>query len=631
MNRPKNKVIRIAILTMAIMLCFAMATVSAFAYDMTTDLYLVDVVVHENNTYDITEKISVDFLEYKHGLYRYIPIGNYKDMGNMKINDIDVPDWNYETYSEDGNMVIKIGDADEVLLREQQYNIYYQMEIYEDRDENRDFLYLDVIPTGWETPIEKASVSIKFPKKIDTKDIEVYIGGYGATKTDDTHWGYNKEDNSFTLYASHLDLGEGITVFCELPEGYWQGEAGYGWAKVTTIVLGILLPVMIILLWFLFGRDKKIIPTVEFYPPEGMTPAEVGFVMDNTVDKKDLLSLIFYFADKGYISIEEVDKKGIFDKKDFIITKLKEIDGNEKNFARTLFIGLFRKGDSINIDDLDEEFGDNYLTAYEQLNGHYFKKKNRQMSLMSGVLQILGLVFFVAVEVIVLVLAQWYSGMILPTVFATVGIIVSLITLLVTIVRADKVHTMSKRNRVVGGAVITIIQAVSVGLYSYVVGTMIEALWFTVILFVLLFGASIAVSQMRQRTKQSIELMGKLLGLKNFIEVAEVDRINMLIEENPSYFYNVLPYAYVMGLTDKWAKNFENINIERPTWYVGTNDTDMFDVWMMSRMMNSCSRSISNNIKFTVSDDSGSGGGGFGGGGGGFSGGGFGGGGGGSW
>ena len=631
MNRPKNKVIRIAILTMAIMLCFAMATVSAFAYDMTTDLYLVDVVVHENNTYDITEKISVDFLEYKHGLYRYIPIGNYKDMGNMKINDIDVPDWNYETYSEDGNMVIKIGDADEVLLREQQYNIYYQMEIYEDRDENRDFLYLDVIPTGWETPIEKASVSIKFPKKIDTKDIEVYIGGYGATKTDDTHWGYNKEDNSFTLYASHLDLGEGITVFCELPEGYWQGEAGYGWAKVTTIVLGILLPVMIILLWFLFGRDKKIIPTVEFYPPEGMTPAEVGFVMDNTVDKKDLLSLIFYFADKGYISIEEVDKKGIFDKKDFIITKLKEIDGNEKNFARTLFIGLFRKGDSINIDDLDEEFGDNYLTAYEQLNGHYFKKKNRQMSLMSGVLQILGLVFFVAVEVIVLVLAQWYSGMILPTVFATVGIIVSLITLLVTIVRADKVHTMSKKNRVVGGAVITIIQAVSVGLYSYVVGTMIEALWFTVILFVLLFGASIAVSQMRQRTKQSIELMGKLLGLKNFIEVAEVDRINMLIEENPSYFYNVLPYAYVMGLTDKWAKNFENINIERPTWYVGTNDTDMFDVWMMSRMMNSCSRSISNNIKFTVSDDSGSGGGGFGGGGGGFSGGGFGGGGGGSW
>ena len=147
----------------------------------------------------------------------------------------------------------------------------------------------------------------------------------------------------------------------------------------------------------------------------------------------------------------------------------------------------------------------------------------------------------------------------------------------------------------------------------------------------LVMGACIAITMMQQRTKKSIELMGKLLGLKNFIEVAEVDRINMLVEENPNYFYNVLPYAYVMGLTDKWAKNFENINMARPTWYVGRSDRDMFDVWLMSRMINNCNRSISNNIKYTVSEDSGSGGGGFSGGGGGFSGGGFGGGGGGSW
>ena len=58
---------------------------------------------------------------------------------------------------------------------------------------------------------------------------------------------------------------------------------------------------------------------------------------------------------------------------------------------------------------------------------------------------------------------------------------------------------------------------------------------------------------------------------------------------------------------------------------------DMFDVWMMSRMLNNCNRNISRNIKFTTHEDSGSGGGGFTSSGGGFSGGGFGGGGGGSW
>ena len=46
----------------------------------------------------------------------------------------------------------------------------------------------------------------------------------------------------------------------------------------------------------LFGRDKKIVPTVEFYPPKGLTPAEVGLVIDGTADKKDLISMIIYYA-----------------------------------------------------------------------------------------------------------------------------------------------------------------------------------------------------------------------------------------------------------------------------------------------------------------------------------------------
>ncbi len=620
------------VLMTAVILCFAMTSVSALGYTYTTDEFDVEVVVGEDNTYQIHEKIAVDFDIEKHGIYRYIPTEYSRDFGHMKIDNIRVEGYNYEHYTEDGNKVIQIGDGDIYVSGKQEYNIFYDMVIYEDRDETRDFFYLDVIPTGWETPMESASVSIKFPKKIDEKDLEIYADGYGgASNSVDAKWNYDKATRTLTIETEYMPQRVGITVFCELPEGYWVGEAGYGWAKTATVALGIVLPVLIILLWFLFGRDKKIIPTVEFYPPEGMTPAEVGFVMDNAADKKDLLSLIFYFADKGYISIREVEKEGLFGKKSFVITKLREIDGNEKNFARTLFIGLFRKGDSININDLDEEFGDNYLTAYEQLNGHYFKKKNRQMSLISGVLQVLGIILVLAAEVVLLVLAQWYSGLIISTLVAVAGIIISIIMLFVNIVRADKVHTMSKKNKVIGGALIWIIQGAALAMYSYVIATMIEALWFMIVLCVLLLGACLAVSQMRQRTKKSIELMGKLLGLKNFIEVAEVDRINMLVEENPSYFYNILPYAYVMGLTDKWAKNFENINIEKPTWYVGTSNTDVFDVWMMSRMMNSCNRSISNNIKFTVSDDSGGGGGGFSAGGGGFSGGGFGGGGGGSW
>jgi len=128
MNRAKNRVTRIAVLVMAIIMCFAMTTVSALGYSYSTDSYDVDVVVKEDNTYTIEEKISVNFFEHKHGIYRYIPMGNYEDMGYMKINHVDVKDWNYEDYTEDSNMVIQIGDADETVYGKQQYDISYRME-----------------------------------------------------------------------------------------------------------------------------------------------------------------------------------------------------------------------------------------------------------------------------------------------------------------------------------------------------------------------------------------------------------------------------------------------------------------------------------------------------------------------
>lgn len=72
---------------------------------------------------------------------------------------------------------------------------------------------------------------------------------------------------------------------------------------------------------------------------------------------------------------------------------------------------------------------------------------------------------------------------------------------------------------------------------------------------------------MYARSKESAVMKGRLLGFKEFIRTAELDRIKMLVEDNPQYFYEILPYAYVFGLTSKWIKHFENIPLEQPSWY----------------------------------------------------------------
>ena len=622
-----SKILRRTAIVAALLVCLVFGASPALAASYTTDSYDVFIAVSKDNTYQVKENISVNFATQKHGIFRYIPYGNFDDMGYMSIKDIDVPGWNFSDYSEDGNMVVQIGDEDETVTGRQNYEINYRMVVHDDRDESKDFFYVDILPTGWETAIKSSSATIVFPKKIDEDKIKVYSGRYGFTGSGDVQWNYDKKTKTLSVNASGLEQGKGITVLCELPEGYWEGEAGYGWSKALAVAMGLALPVVIILLWFFFGRDKRIVPTVEFYPPEGMTPAEVGFIIDNAVDKRDIVSLILYFAEKGYISIEQETEKSI------ILRKLRDIEPKEKNFAKTLFRGLFKKGDEINFNDLDEDFGESYLTAIEQLRGRFSSVKNRQMSIKSAVFQVLGMVMTVVLLIANMLLAEWYSAKTVVMVFAAIAAIAVAIILAVAVVREYMIYTMKPASKKISSVIVWLLQAISVCAYSYLIGmVMFEAVWIFVMLAVLLMGACIATVLMRQRTAKSIAIMGKVLGLKNFIETAELSKINALVEENPGYFYNILPYAYVMGLTDKWVKKFENIPMVKPSWYVG-RDIDMFDIWMISNMTRACGRSFEKNIHIPTGGDSGSGGGGFssGGGFGGFSGGGFGGGGGGSW
>ena len=76
---------------------------------------------------------------------------------------------------------------------------------------------------------------------------------------------------------------------------------------------------------------------------------------------------------------------------------------------------------------------------------------------------------------------------------------------------------------------------------------------------------------------------GETLGFKNFIELCEVDQIKTFAEENPSYYFDVLPYAYVFNLSNVWIKKFENINLTTPDWI--TTETGTITDYVMFNMV----------------------------------------------
>ena len=125
-----------------------------------------------------------------------------------------------------------------------------------------------------------------------------------------------------------------------------------------------------------------------------------------------------------------------------------------------------------------------------------------------------------------------------------------------------------------------------------------------------LIGIYVLSGAMEKRTTYGHDILEKMMGLKEFIETAEMDKLKTLSEENPSYFYNILPYAMVLGLDKKWAKKFEAITLEPPQWYYGSYGRGFTSMLFYSNF-NRCMTKTSTSMQMPKSSGTSMGGGGF--------------------
>ena len=64
---------------------------------------------------------------------------------------------------------------------------------------------------------------------------------------------------------------------------------------------------------------------------------------------------------------------------------------------------------------------------------------------------------------------------------------------------------------------------------------------------------------MGRKTEYGELITARVKGFRHFLATAEKSKLEALVAENPSYFYNILPYTYAMNISKKWIKKFENI------------------------------------------------------------------------
>ena len=626
-----------AVLILLTVMIYAPGPVNSYGAEFyNTNEYNVTMDVSDDNSFLMKEEIKVSYTEPRHGIYRYIPLSGtaYSQVDGkvveqkykMKVDSVSVEGYEYQVYEENGNVVIQIGSPDSLVEGNQSYVITYNVRLYDDGIAGYDSFYYNAVPNDWGTSIAASTITINMPKEFDPSKAEFLAGPYGATDSGVVKW--STSGNKITgATIRPLQLGEGVTFRTVLPEGYFTGEMNTNWAFLIMLLLCVAAPVISALLWFAFGRDPKVVQTVEFYPPDGISPAEVGYIVDGIVDEKDLVSLVIYFAEKGYLTIEELDKG------EFILIKKKEMDDEAKIYESTFFEGLFKLRDSVTLTELQGDFFDSFQAASVQLKAHFTNSRESRIFTQNSIgARALGMLLMLVPIAGMALLGPIYLMLAPQTSIISLPILFLIFTGYSIVIAAhDKRDANSKlkyKTKVILGGILAVLGLLVFTGYSILFLDFAYGV-FAVIASVISF---IFTIRMKQRTKRSAELLGKILGFKEFIRTAELEKIKKLSEENPAYFYNVLPYAYVLGLNEKWAKKFEGLAIEPPAWYGGGYNNTLFNTWIFMNMFNGFTNTMASSV-VPPTPSGGSGGLGSGGfsGGGGFGGGGFGGGGGGSW
>lgn len=596
---------------------FFLFSLNCYANDYNITKYDVEIVVDEHNKYSIKENIDTYFNVSKHGIVRRIPLYNNikrQDGNNEKnrvlISNIKVSE-EFDLSRENNNYVLKIGSADKTLTGKHSYTISYDYDIGLDKNNKYDELYFNIIGTNSDTSISNVTFKITMPKEFDASKLGFSYGEYGESNTDNIS--YDVDGNVITgSFDGTLLAGEGLNVRMELPEGYFiRKSVSSSLLECWYYIIPILGVIVAYVVWKKYGKDDQVVDVVSFYPPENMNSLDVAFAKKGSVNSNDAVSLLVYLASKGYIKIVE-DKKS---KSRFTIQKVKEYDGNNKE-EELFFRGLFKKvWDSISSDELNESF---YLTINSILTKKNSTANRKELfnSKSSNKRYILFLFMLITSSLSTIIPALGYklSDVIFSIIICN---LIGIVALIIVGIIYDNNCTKKGLNSALGFAFFFVL-ALAVANFTiigfeyiyydtvYLIGFILCMVCTYLIYFFYLI--------VTKRTEYGNKVLGEVNGFKKFLETAEKDKLESLVHDDPSYFYNILPYAYVLGVSDAWIKQFEGIAIAPPEWY---ESADTFDYYRFNRSLNRTIHSASRVMNSVPQSSSGSSSGG------GFSGGGF--------
>lgn len=543
--------------------------------------FSADMDVHKDGSADIRERLALVFIGEFHGIRRLIPVdypgpdgSNYSIFLSVRgVADDQGHKLKYSLSTQGSYRVIKIfiPEATDTTKRvDISYSVRNAVKFFEDHDE----FYWNVTGNGWAVPIDAASAYVRFPPEAEGKlRAQAFAGVYGSTDPATTDI---QGPNVLVESRNPLPARGGLTVDVFLPKGLLESPSDFTRAlwflrSNPIIFLPLFGFVVMFTLWWQKGRDPKAGMSVAplYEPPAGMTPAEVGTLIDDSTDPRDITSILVDLAVRGYIKIKEIEVSQMlmFKKRDYVFLQLKgpEQWGDLAPFEQTMMQNLFPGG------------------AAET---HLAELRNR---------------FYLALSPIK--------------------------SAVMSALKDKGMYTLDPESAHAYWILGAVIIAAPFVLISYFGGVnFFESQWIAIAAIALTAVIVVLFSRiMTCKSMKGVRTRVAILGFQEFMNRVDADRLKRM---PPDTFEKYLPFAMALGVEHHWAKAFQGIVQNPPTWYEGAYGPN-FNTWLFMNNLSAMTADTTNAFvsapRASSSSSGFSGSGGFSGG---FSGGGFGGGGG---
>lgn len=342
--------------------------------------YDVELRLTQSGDFDIHEKMDVEFLKKSRGIQRHVP-KKIKHNGKVKklaLSSVNVNGDNFTIKDQSGNRIIRIGDKNTFIKGPKSYDFSYRLSNGLLFEENHvEFLY-NVI-TEWDVPIEKVTYKVILHDTLSLafNDFKVITG----RNDEDKRYASIEKDGQVLFGESlkPLEPNENITVAIKLPIGFLdtpaipvQSNPVYMQDKLWAIPLAAL---GAFIAFFMRSRKDENDNDVSdrYFPPIGFSPAEVGTYYDGIVHTEDIVSLIPYWAQQGYISITNNNMEG--KENDIYFRKIKDLSKSAPEYQKIVFSGLFEEGTMVMLSELKNEIYRSHYKAEKEIKENLKRKE----------------------------------------------------------------------------------------------------------------------------------------------------------------------------------------------------------------------------------------------------------------